>query len=114
MGRDTITAQVFAKLGKERLLHEYSRCLHGLLGLIIDFITRDGETLKLSGGVNFNAYCRLVRNTPAGRAACQNCDEIHAGLAARDGESLCYLCHAGLTQEPGRPWSTGSQRVRHD
>jgi len=97
MERGTITEQVFAKLGKERLLHEYSHCLYGLLGLVIDFITWDGETLKLSGGANFNPYCRQIRDTPEGKLACQDCDETHARLAARKHENVCYCCHAGLT-----------------
>ena len=97
MKRYTITEQVFAKLGKERLLHEYSHCLYGLLGLIIDFITWEGETLKLSGGTNFNPYCQRIRDTPKGKLTCQNCDESHARLAARKHESVCYRCHAGLT-----------------
>ena len=97
MKRNTITEQVFAKLGKERLLHEYSHCLYGLLGLIIDFITWEGETLKLSGGNNFNPYCQRIRDTPKGKLTCQNCDESHARLAARKHESVCYRCHAGLT-----------------
>lgn len=95
--KNTITEQVFAKLGKERLLHEYSHCLYGLLGLIIDFITWEGETLKLSGGTNFNPFCQQIRDTQKGQLTCQNCDETHARWAARNHKSVCYRCHAGLT-----------------
>ena len=109
--KNTITEQVFAKLGKERLLHEYSHCLYGLLGLIIDFITWEGETLKLSGGTNFNPFCQQIRDTPKGQLTCQNCDETHARWAARNHKSVCYRCHAGLTDVP---INSGAEKMQQE
>ncbi len=97
MAQRTITEQAFAKLGKERLLHEYSHVLQGLMGLIIDFAAPDGGTLKLSGGSNFNPYCQFIRNTAAGNRDCSHCDLQHAREAELTGKEVCYTCHAGLT-----------------
>lgn len=97
MAQRTITEQAFAKLGKERLLHEYSHVLQGLLGIIIDFAAPDGEMLKLSGGANFNPYCQYIRQSVSGNAACSQCDLKYAKDAELSRQELCYTCHAGLT-----------------
>ncbi|MBQ9503302.1 MAG: PocR ligand-binding domain-containing protein [Lentisphaeria bacterium] len=92
----SITLQAFAKLGNEKLLHSYCEILHKLLGLVVDFISAENETLRLSSGSNFNAYCAAIRESPEGFSACHNCDVIHAFQGARRGEAVCYRCHAGL------------------
>jgi AraC-like DNA-binding protein len=97
MAQRTITEQAFAKLGKERLLHEYSDVLRGLLGIIIDFASPDGGMLKLSVGENFNPYCQYIRQSASGNAACSQCDIKYAKDAELSRRELCYTCHAGLT-----------------
>lgn len=91
-----ITSQAFARLGNEKLLHEYCDILHKLMGLVVDFISADDETLRLSGGSNFNAYCAAIRENPKGFSACHQCDVIHAFRGAKNQEAICYRCHAGL------------------
>ena len=95
-GHNTITAQAFARLGGEKQLQEYSRIIFQLLGLVIDFISADGETLRISRGVNFNPYCAALRATPAGGELCGKCDMDHAREAASGRKNLCYACSAGL------------------
>lgn len=94
--RNTITAQAFARLGDEKQLQEYSKIIFQLLGLVIDFISADGGTLRISRGVNFNPYCAALRATPAGREACSRCDTDHAREAAAGRKNICYACGAGL------------------
>ncbi|MBQ7208939.1 MAG: PocR ligand-binding domain-containing protein [Lentisphaeria bacterium] len=93
---NTITAQAFARLGGEKQLQEYSKIIFQLLGLVIDFISADGETLRISRGVNFNSYCAALRATPAGREICSKCDMDHARAAAAERKNICYACSAGL------------------
>ena len=90
-----ITSQAFARLGNEKLLHEYCDILHKLMGLVVDFISADDETLRLSGGSNFNTYCAAIRENPKGFSACHQCDVIHAFRGAKNQEAICYRCHAG-------------------
>ncbi|MBO4631584.1 MAG: PocR ligand-binding domain-containing protein [Lentisphaeria bacterium] len=92
------TARAFAELGKEKRLQEYSNIIFQLLGLVIDFISAEGETLRLSRGVHFNPYCVMLRKTPSGSRACAECDVANARKAALLRESICYSCYAGLTE----------------
>ena len=92
------TAQAFAELGKEKQLQEYSTIIFQLLGLVIDFISAEGETLRLSRGVHFNPYCVLLRKTAAGGRACAECDVTNAKKAAVLRKSICYNCYAGLSE----------------
>ncbi len=94
-GNDLL-AQAFARLGEERQLQEYSAIIFKLLGLVIDFISAEGETLRLSKGVNFNPFCTALRGTPEGRAACGRCDVENARRAAESRQPVCYSCYAGL------------------
>ena len=93
---NTITAQAFSRLGSEKQLQEYSRIIFQLLGLVIDFISAEGETLRISRGANFNPCCAALRGTPEGRAACGRCDMEHAEEAAKRQTPMCYACWAGL------------------
>ena len=92
----SITLRAFAKLGSEKLLLSYCDIPRKLLGLVVDFISAENETLWLSSGSNFNAYCAAIRESREGFAACHNCDVIHASQGAKCGEAVCYRCHAGL------------------
>ena len=92
------TAQAFAELGNEKQLQEYSTIIFQLLGLVIDFISAKGETLRLSRGVHFNPYCVLLRKTAAGGRACAECDVTNAKKAAVLRKSICYNCYAGLSE----------------
>jgi len=98
MDHHTIMARVFAKLGEEKRLHEYSEAIQLMLGIVIDFIDADGVSLKLSRGRNFNSVCRALRQTPEGCRRCHDEDVRHARAAAEAGHELVYTCHAGFTE----------------
>ena len=91
-----ISEEVFAKLGREKLLHDYCNVIFKMLGLVIDYISAEDQTLRLSSGARFNPYCTALRNTPMGCKACTECDISNARRAAREKKSICYRCHAGL------------------
>ena len=93
---DNITEAVFAKLGKEKQLHEYSEIIFKLTGLIIDYISAKEETLRISKGWNFNFYCTTLRNSESGKEKCHLCDIANAQLAAKEKHPVCYSCYAGL------------------
>lgn len=43
-------------------------------------------------------FCRLIRSTRQGRAACAQCDRAACTVAARENRTHIYRCHAGLTE----------------
>lgn len=43
-------------------------------------------------------FCRLIRGTEAGRAACAACDREACRIASRRDKVYVYRCHAGLTE----------------
>ena len=91
-----ITAEAFSILGKEKQIQEYSDIIFKLTGLVIDFISAEGETLKISHMVNFNPYCKMLRSCEKGRNACLQCDIFNASRAANEKKAICYSCYAGL------------------
>lgn len=93
---ERITAEAFARLGKEKQIQEYSEIIFKLTGLVIDFISAEGETLRISHGVNFNPYCKMLRSCKHGEEACHRCDIINARSAANEKSLICYTCYAGL------------------
>ena len=95
---DSITAEAFAMLGKEKQIQEYSDIIFKLTGLVIDFISADGKTLKISHMVNFNPYCKMLRSCENGRNACLQCDVANASCAAAEKKAICYSCYAGLQE----------------
>ena len=98
MDHREIMTRVFSKLGTEKRLHEYSEALQLMLGIVIDFINADGESLKLSGGRNFNSVCHALRRSPEGLRRCREEDTRRARAAAEAGHELVYTCHAGFTE----------------
>lgn len=94
--QNNIIAAVFAKLGNEKILHEYSEIIFKLTGLIIDFISAKEETLRISKGSNFNSYCTTLRSSQSGKAQCHFCDVSNALQAAKKKHAVCYSCYAGL------------------
>lgn len=93
---DSLTAEAFAMLGKEKQIQEYSDIIFKLTGLVIDFISAEGETLRISHMVNFNPYCKMLRSCEKGRKACLLCDVFNASRAAEEKKAVCYSCYAGL------------------
>lgn len=93
-----INKKVFAELGREKRLTQYHDIIHKLLGIVVDFINADGESLRLSKMRHFNPYCTMLRNTKSGFAACQECDQLHARHASFKHDIIRYKCHAGLTE----------------
>ena len=93
---DNITNEAFARLGKEKQIQAYSEIIFKLTGLVIDFISAEGETLRISQGVNFNPYCKMFRSKKSGKDACSQCDILNASHAAEIKHPVCYTCHAGL------------------
>jgi len=98
MDHRDIMARAFAKLGAEKRLREYGEAIQRMLGIVIDFISADGVSLKLSQGRNFNAVCYALRQTSEGRCRCREEDVRHARAAAEAGHELVYTCHAGFTE----------------
>ena len=98
MNHQEIMARVFAKLGAEKRLHEYSEAIRLMQGIVIDFINADGVSLRLSQGRNFNGICDALRHSPQGRCRCHDDDLRHSAAAARSGKELVYTCHAGFTE----------------
>lgn len=43
-------------------------------------------------------FCRLIRSTARGRAACADCDREACAVAAKENRTHIYRCHAGLTE----------------
>lgn len=98
MDIEKINRKVFAELGREKRLVQYHAILFKLLGVVIDFINSDGESLKLSKMKNFNPYCARLRSTESGFAACADCDRQHARQASSKHDVVIYRCHAGLSE----------------
>lgn len=95
---NSITAEAFAMLGKEKQIQEYSDIIFKLTGLVIDFISAEGETLRISHMVNFNPYCKMLRSCENGEKACLQCDVFNASRAAEEKRAVCYSCYAGLQE----------------
>ena len=98
MNHQEIMDRVFAKLGEEKRLHEYSEAIRLMLGIVIDFINAEGVSLRLSQGRNFNGVCAALRHSPKGRCRCHEEDLSHSAAAAEAGKELVYTCHAGFTE----------------
>lgn len=98
MNIESISQKVFAELGKEKQLVEYHNIMNKLLGVVIDFINADGESLKLSKMKHFNTYCAMIRSSESGFASCQSCDRANAHTASIKHKELVYKCHAGLIE----------------
>lgn len=47
---------------------------------------------------NCPPFCRLIRSSPQGRAACAQCDREACAIAAKERRTHIYRCHAGLTE----------------
>lgn len=44
------------------------------------------------------SFCRLIRASAQGRAACAECDREACAVAARESRTHIYRCHTGLTE----------------
>ncbi len=98
MDIERINRKVFVELGREKRLIQYHAIIFKLLGVVIDFINSEGESLKLSKMKNFNPYCAGMRSTESGFAACADCDRQHARQASSKHDVVIYRCHAGLSE----------------
>ena len=94
--KDSIIAEAFAMLGNEKQIQEYADIIFKLTGLVIDFISAEGETLRISHMVNFNPYCKMLRSCEKGMKACLQCDIFNASNAAAEKKAVCYSCYAGI------------------
>ena len=108
---DEPTSRVFSKLGKEKQLHEYTDIIHKLIDVVIDFITADGQSLRLSQGRRFNPFCTKVRNLENGYAQCHQCDLDNAQQAMVSRKPRIYQCHAGLTELLVPLFSSGGRYI---
>lgn len=111
MDFDELTSWVFSKLGKEKQLHEYTDIIHKLIGVVIDFITANGQSLRLSQGRRFNPFCTKVRNQEKGYAQCHLCDLNNAQQAMISRKPLIYQCHMGLTELLVPLFSSGGRYI---
>lgn len=98
MNIEQINQKVFTELGKEKQLVEYHDIMYKLLGVVVDFINADGQSLKLSKMKHFNPYCALIRSSSTGFANCQACDQLNAHTASLKHKEILYTCHAGLPE----------------
>jgi len=46
----------------------------------------------------FPPFCRAIRSTDVGSAACRDCDRVACAAAAKQRGAYIYRCHAGLTE----------------
>lgn len=97
MNHREIINRVFAKLGNEKQLQEYHDCIYKMLGIVIDFISAGGDSLKLSKGRHFHPLCEALRRSEKGCDACRKADNGAAAYAKASGESYIYNCHAGFS-----------------
>lgn len=98
MNIEKINKKVFAELGREKRLVKYHDIIYKLMGVVVDFINAEGESLKLSRMQHFSPYCAMLRRTASGFAACQKCDQDNAHHADIKHETMLYKCYAGLTE----------------
>lgn len=98
MNHKEIMNRVWAKLGSEKQLQEYCEVIYKITGLVIDFISAEGVSLKLSRGKNFQPLCVFLRNHPDGCKLCQRCDCEQALIAKTQKNYHLYTCHAGFTE----------------
>lgn len=96
MDHHDIVERVFAKLGDEKQLQEYHDCVFKMLGIVIDFISAQGVSLKLSKGRHFNPLCECLRRSEAGNKLCKLQDGEAAENARLSGKVQIYTCYAGL------------------
>lgn len=97
MENQDILTRVFARLGREKDILEYRDILRLLLGVVMDFINADGQSLRLSKGENFNPLCNLLRKDRYGSSLCHKCDLKNAQIASATGTPRVYRCYVGLT-----------------
>ena len=97
MPSSDILTRVFAKLGKEKELLEFRDILAQTLGIVMDFINAEGESLRLSQGRNFGPLCTFLRQHCNCAEMCHRCDLRYSQKAARERKCLVYSCYAGLT-----------------
>ena len=81
--------------------------LEKLQGLLKDFyaithiritVFDEGMTELISYPQAVAPYCGIIRSTPAGHAACRECDRAACETAAKKRITHIYRCHAGLTE----------------
>lgn len=61
-------------------------------------LTTDSNGIAVTQGSNFTDFCmKYTRASELGRPRCENCDKIGAQISHKDGRSISYRCHAGLT-----------------
>lgn len=61
-------------------------------------LTTDSNGIAVTQGSNFTDFCmKYTRASKLGRPRCENCDKIGAQISHKDGRSISYRCHAGLT-----------------
>lgn len=93
-----INKKIFTELGREKQLIDYHDIIHKLLGVVIDFINAEGESLKLSKMRHFNPFCSMLRAQKSGFQACQDCDRRNANQASLKQCESIYKCYAGLSE----------------
>ena len=96
MKNPDILVRVFARLGKEKELLEFRDILYQTMGLVMDFINAEGQTLRLSQGRHFSSFCRAMRRNADCAKLCHACELANAQEAAKQKRPLVYSCHVGL------------------
>lgn len=62
------------------------------------FYSSSGKELKVGLNKPDSGYCRLIQSDLLSEQHCLDLDERKRQEALRRGETVCYVCHAGLTE----------------
>ena len=61
-------------------------------------LVMDSEGTIVTEGSNFTDFCReYMRKSPVGCERCMQCDKMGMEMAVKEGKTVFYTCHAGLT-----------------
>lgn len=90
----------FSDLAESEEFEEFFTIVSSLTGIIIALVdpanpTWEGAKL-LHERSSENLLCQAIKSNPEGRAACEECDRMHALLASQQRCGVYYRCHAGL------------------
>ena len=88
---------LFRKLSESPDFAEFAGILKQLTGLSMALNTPGVDTTCTGvPGDTGNPVCLLIRNTVEGARRCEACDRRQHALAASEGASRLYVCHAGF------------------
>lgn len=76
---------------------EFSIVQNELAGLVdVSIVTVGTQGMPVGELSNFTTFCHMIRSSPLGRRACEECDRVASLRALRLGRPQTYDCHCGL------------------